>query len=191
MPSSFTTNKSLEQPANGAYVDTWNVPVNADLGIIDKAFGGVTALNATSGSAALTLTQYQALMLSVSGAFSSDVTYTIPAGVGGQWVVINNATTTNGSRIIMSSLGGGTNVVVPLGDQVTVACDGTNFYLVTVVGGSVPTGGGTDAVFYNNGQTVTTNYTIPTSNNSGTFGPVTINSGVTVTVPSGSTWSIV
>ena len=59
----------------------------------------------------------------------------------------------------------------------------------TVGGGA--TGGGTDEIFIENGQTVTSNYTITTSKNAGTFGPITVNSGVTVTVPSGSTWSIV
>jgi hypothetical protein len=54
-----------------------------------------------------------------------------------------------------------------------------------------PTGGGTDQIFYQNGQTVTTNYTISTNYNAGTFGPVSINSGVTVTIPSGSTWTVV
>jgi hypothetical protein len=52
-------------------------------------------------------------------------------------------------------------------------------------------GGGTDQVFYENDQTVTTNYTISTNKNALTAGPVTINSGVTVVVPSGSAWSIV
>ena len=58
------------------------------------------------------------------------------------------------------------------------------------IGGGA-TGGGTDQIFYQNGQTVTTNYTISTNYNAGTFGPVTINSGVTVTIPSGSTWTVV
>jgi hypothetical protein len=58
------------------------------------------------------------------------------------------------------------------------------------VGGGA-TGGGTDAIFWNNGQTVTTNYSIPSGQNSGTFGPVTVNSSVVVTIPAGSTWSIV
>ena len=58
------------------------------------------------------------------------------------------------------------------------------------IGGGA-TGGGTDQIFYLNGQTVNTSYTIPTSQNAGTFGPVTIASGAVVTVPSGSTWSIV
>ena len=52
-------------------------------------------------------------------------------------------------------------------------------------------GAGGDQVFYENDQTVTTSYTITASKNAITAGPVTINSGVTVTVPSGSYWSVV
>jgi len=58
------------------------------------------------------------------------------------------------------------------------------------IGGGA-TGGGSDDVFYENGQTVTTNYTLTTNKNAVTAGPVTINSGVTVTVPSGSAWVVV
>ena len=68
---------------------------------------------------------------------------------------------------------------------------------VTITGGSisgvlgVAAGGGTDRVFYENDITVSTDYTITTGKNAGSFGPITIASGVTVTVPSGSTWSII
>jgi hypothetical protein len=60
---------------------------------------------------------------------------------------------------------------------------------ITFTGGA--TGGGTDAVFYENDQTVTTNYTITSSKNAMTAGPVTIDGGVTVTIPSGSVWTVV
>jgi hypothetical protein len=53
------------------------------------------------------------------------------------------------------------------------------------------TGGGTDQVFYNNDQTVTTSYEIPTGKNSMSAGPVAIDDGATVTVPSGSVWTVV
>ena len=52
-------------------------------------------------------------------------------------------------------------------------------------------GGSTDKIFWENGQTVTTNYTITNTMNAGTFGPVTINNGVTVTIGDGETWTIV
>jgi len=51
-------------------------------------------------------------------------------------------------------------------------------------------GGGPDAVFVENDQTVTTNYTITTNKNAMSTGPITINSGITVTVPSGSNWVV-
>lgn len=57
--------------------------------------------------------------------------------------------------------------------------------------GSGARGGGNDHIFWENDQIVTSNYTITSGKQAGTFGPVTIASGVTVTVPSGSVWSIV
>lgn len=53
------------------------------------------------------------------------------------------------------------------------------------------TGGGTDRVFYENDKEVTTNYTISTNKNAMSAGPITVNSGIVVTVPNGSTWTIV
>ena len=58
------------------------------------------------------------------------------------------------------------------------------------IGGGA-TGGGTDAWALEHDNTITTNYTIGTGKNVINAGPMTINSGVTVTVPTGSSWSIV
>jgi hypothetical protein len=58
------------------------------------------------------------------------------------------------------------------------------------IGGGA-TGGSSDDIFYENGQTVTTNYTLSTGKNAMSAGPITINSGVTVTVPSGASWVVV
>jgi len=58
------------------------------------------------------------------------------------------------------------------------------------VGGGA-TGGGSDEVFFENGQTVTSNYTITNGKNAMSAGPITINSGVTVTVGTGEVWTIV
>jgi hypothetical protein len=72
----------------------------------------------------------------------------------------------------------------------TTGFEGYNGTAWGTIGGGA-TGGGTDQIFYLNGQTVTADYSISSSYNAGTFGPVTVNGGVTVTIPSGSTWSIV
>lgn len=44
---------------------------------------------------------------------------------------------------------------------------------------------------WENAATISSNYTIATGNNAVSAGPITIASGVTVTVPSGSTWTVV
>ena len=69
----------------------------------------------------------------------------------------------------------------------TLYGDGSN--LTGISAGA--TGGGSDEVFYENDQTVTTNYTITNGKNAMAAGPITINSGVTVTVGSGENLTIV
>jgi hypothetical protein len=57
------------------------------------------------------------------------------------------------------------------------------------VGGGATGGGGND-VFYENSQIITNNYTITTAKSAMSTGPITINSSIIVTVPSGSRWVI-
>ena len=57
------------------------------------------------------------------------------------------------------------------------------------VGGGA-TGGGNDEVFVENSPTVTTDYTLSAGKNASSVGPITINSGVSVTVPDGARWVI-
>ena len=71
----------------------------------------------------------------------------------------------------------------------TLVSDGTDISWGDAAAGA--SGAGSDKIFWENGQTVTTNYTITNNMNAGTFGPVTINNSVTVTVGDGETWTIV
>ena len=57
--------------------------------------------------------------------------------------------------------------------------------------GSPLEAGAKEGIFWENGTTVSSNYTITSGKNAGTFGPVTIADGVTVTIPDGSTWTVV
>ena len=56
--------------------------------------------------------------------------------------------------------------------------------------GGGATGGGGDQVFVQNGVTVTADYTLTTGYNAESVGPITINSGISVSVPSGQRWII-
>ena len=69
----------------------------------------------------------------------------------------------------------------------------TNGTWRNVGAGTGATGGnnGLNAMFWENGKEVTHNYTIPDNTNAGAFGPITTAAGVTVTVGSGSTWTVV
>lgn len=59
----------------------------------------------------------------------------------------------------------------------------------TSVGGGA-TGAGGDQVFVQNQAVVTTSYTLTTGYNASSVGPITINNGVVVTIPSGQTWAV-
>jgi hypothetical protein len=319
--STTSTNKGMTLPANGEYIGTWDQPLNGDLTILDNALGGITRLAATSGgTVTLSAAQYQPLILNVTGAITADMTYIIPTGIGGQWVVQNltnggynvivktpvafsgtgsisgntltitvtSGTLTTGSYVYGTGIpsntfivsgsgpytinntvafsgtgtisgftmtiataasgqlrvgsvitgtgvtagtyitafvtgsgtvgtytvsasqtvpssgtipvslngnsinstaitGGGRTATVGNGLVATVASDGTNCDLLKSV--NLPTGGGANQIFYLNDTIVTQDYTIPTGQNAGTFGPVTINS--TVVISPLSSWTIV
>jgi hypothetical protein len=73
---------------------------------------------------------------------------------------------------------------------------GSTGQVLTVAGGipswATPTGSNiVTQGLYENSATISANYTIGSGNNAMSAGPITINSGVTVTVPTGSTWTVV
>lgn len=72
----------------------------------------------------------------------------------------------------------------------TGAFEGYNGTAWGAVGGGA-TGAGGDAVFVENDQTVTTDYTITSGKNASSAGPIEIDTGVTVTIPTDSVWTIV
>ena len=97
------------------------------------------------------------------------------------------ALTSNGTKSFQFTSGLGS------ADQLLSTDGAGNISYVDAPSGA--TGGGSDKVIMENGQNITTNYTIGTtfgaSCNAGSFGPITINSGVTLTIPSGSVYTVV
>ena len=51
--------------------------------------------------------------------------------------------------------------------------------------------GAADDAFWENAQTISSDYTITASKNAMTAGDITVNSGITITVPVGASWVIV
>lgn len=84
-------------------------------------------------------------------------------------------------------------------DKPVIAAESaTSGYIILLKGTAISggtatgaTGGGADAVFYENSQVITTSYTLSAGKNALTAGPVTANTGTVITIPDNATWSIV
>lgn len=129
MPSTFTTNKGIEKPASGDYVNAWAAPVNADWDDIDNALGGTTAISVTgvgAGTIALTLAQYRPINIEFTGALTANLNYQIPTGVGGIWT-LSNGTTGSGSTLSFS-IAAGNSITLAAGRTLMVS-DGMSIAL--------------------------------------------------------------
>lgn len=187
----YTPLLGLLQPTTGSLNGTWGDAVNNQITqLIEDSIAGYATADVTSGDWTLTdvdgtTDTARVAILIVTGTPGTTRYINAPAQ-SKQYVVINNSD----SLVYLRASTPTTGTFIFAGQAALCAWNGSDF--VTVAGGSGgATGGGTDQVFFLNGQTVTTNYSIPSADNAGTFGPVTINSGVTVTVPSGSVWTVV
>lgn len=184
MASTYTTNKHIEKPGYNDYVNSWNTPVNADWDSIDAAFGGVTSLSVTGQSSTpvtLTSSQYVPLVLNISGTLTANVTYQIPSGVGGQWVI--NDTTTGSYTVTIASLGAGTSITTTQGKVVNIYSDGTNIKLLATPPSTA--GGGNGQVQYNNSGAFagSSNFTFDGTNVTDSVGTFIDNIGAVRNIP--------
>jgi hypothetical protein len=107
------------------------------------------------------------------------------AGASPSWVAQGSAGVADGS-ITTAKITNGAIATAKIADGAVTAA---KIDPSAKIGGA--TGAGTDRTFYENDQSVNTNYTISTGKNAMSAGPITINNGITVTVPDGSTYTVV
>ena len=204
MPSSYTSLLKLVQPVTGELTNTWGDTVNSTLTqFIENAIAGYQSQSVTSGDWTLTTTTpgdtanpstnaARYAILIATGA-PGTTRYIYAPQLSKTYVVINNCT--DQSSIYVrggTSSSYTTGVEIEAGGSALIAWDSTaSDYVKIAGGGGGAAGTGSNQVFFQNDLTVTGSYTIPTGKNAGTFGPVSINSGVVVTVPSGSVWTVV
>ena len=94
-------------------------------------------------------------------------------------------------KIIYGDSSGNPAVLAPGSADQVLTSDGTDISWGTAAAGASGGNSGANAVFWENQQTVTHDYTITNNTNAGSFGPITVNSGVTVTVGSGENWTVI
>jgi len=142
-----TNNLALTEPNNGAYVNTWDVPVNNNTTILDQMFGNTTSISvSTSSTPSFTVIPApsttaaggtsQAMRFLLTGALAANQTVLIPqynsVGISGMWVFSNVTTNAFTVTIGVSNTGGtaaaGNTVTVPQGFNALLYSDGTNVY---------------------------------------------------------------
>jgi len=94
-------------------------------------------------------------------------------------------------KIIYGDASGNPAVLAPGTSGQVLESDGTDISWQNAAAGATGGNNNLNGVFWENQQTITHDYTIQNNYNAGSFGPVTINSGVTVTVGAGETWTII
>lgn len=142
LPTSAVLTSGL---TSGTAYTTWDVPENYNAAALDVVLGGTATVSVTgaSGTVALTADKYQPMVLLFTGTLTASVTYTIPSGVGGTWVVRNS--TTGSYTITLSSLTAGASATFAVpqdGLPYTVsliAVSGGGFYIGTITDGSITT----------------------------------------------------
>jgi hypothetical protein len=198
-----TTKKYLIQTGTGAVsaAPTWGTVDGADVtGNISGSAGSVanaltlgTYLTGTSynGSAAVTATVDATSANTASKVVARDgsgdfAAGTITAALSGNATTATTATNVAGgaaNRLVYNTSAGTTNfAVAPTVSSTYLYWNGSAFAWGAVAQ-STP--------ILENDQTISSNYTLTTAKNGFSVGPVTINSGVTVTVGSGQRWLIV
>jgi hypothetical protein len=184
--TTYTSNLGLALPVTGEYNDTWGDVLNSEITtLIDSSIAGTTTL---SSDADVTLTddsgtanQARQAILHWTASGTTTRYITAPARTK-SYVVINDSSTQN---IILRGVGPTTGVTFAAGETAVAAWNGTDF--VKIAGGGAEAGG----VIQVNKDTATVSYTLPTGNNGFSVGPITINSGVEITVSSGQSWVII
>ena len=189
------------------------VPAGKSIFVYNNATDVVDVLNYFSGainSSAATITGGTINSTSVGASTASTGRFTSLEATGntilgdasGDTITANAGTLFVPNDLIFSGTGSITLPSGTTGQQPLVPANGMIRYNVSTGGfegyaggawgsiGAGATGGGGDQVFFENELNVTTSYTLTTNRNAMSTGPITIDSGATVTIPSGQRWVI-
>jgi len=160
-------------PANGALIDV--------VGVTNYVTTGVSAIVQQQFIA-----NGSANSFTVTGGYLPNQVLVFLNGV--KQVSGNDVFTTSGNTVNFVKTPANNYIIDVYGQQSGYTLSANAFSITGQLSSNTMSIGG---VFYENSTTMTSDYTITTGRNAMSAGPITINTGVTITVPSGSTWTVV
>ena len=146
------------------------------------AQGRITA--ASSGSAG-GVTSFQTSLSGLTPSTATTGVVTLAGTLGATSGGTSQSTYATGDILYASASNTLSKLTVGSAGQVLTVASGAPSW-ATAAGSNITTLG-----LYENSATISANYTIGSGNNAMSAGPITVSSGATVTVPSGSVWTIV
>ena len=128
-----------------------------------------------------------AFLVAFDGVVQDPDNYSVASGI--PYTITLTTAPASGVNIVIVSLNGIEGATGPSGGP--IGATGATGETGATGASNGATGAGTDAIFWENDQVVTASYTITTNKNAMSAGPISVAAGVTVTVPSGSAWTVV
>ena len=196
MASTYSTNLALELIGTGEQSGTWGTTTNTNLGtLLEQAISGYVTQAITDGSGANTTITIpngatgvaRNMFIEMTGALTFSTTSLIVPANKKLYFIYNNTT---GGYVVTVKVSGQTGVVVPNGYKMLLVCDGTDVEEAITGGQGQMLGNALSKAIFWNAQTIAENITIGATQNGGSVGPVTIQSGYAVTITSGGRWLI-
>ena len=128
----LATDKLFQPNEACIIICTGNEYVTIGYGTSTSFFFTALTKNVTSGNYTLSTSEATTIIQEYVGNLTGNVTVTYPPVVA--LYVVSNQVTANGHTLtITTGVAGGANAIVPSGNQVTLICDGTNFYNANTV----------------------------------------------------------
>lgn len=126
--STFSVNLNLEEPLNGADVNSWDIPLNGDLTIIDQALGSSTSFAFTNANISPTVAQSAYFMLICTGTLTGNVQLILPGAIGGGRHIFNQCTGAFTLTVLNGAGDTGGGVIIPQGFPFPIILTGGRAY---------------------------------------------------------------
>ena len=165
------TNKTYQPNESSFIVCDGTQFVTVGYGVSNVFTFTANTLPVTAGTYTLTTTQSSSIIQEIVGTLTANVTVVFPQVVA--LIVISNQTTPNGYTVSITT-GIGNTYVVPAGQQVSVICDGTNFFNANT------TQAGSTSLSMVDGSAAVPAINFLNENNTGIFRPGTGQFGISI-----------